>query len=56
MSRRSSKTRFYVLEPSNPESLISLATTDKTKVTEFARLGVSDMDAFLHKPLELSVK
>ncbi len=53
LSRRSHKTRFYVLEPSNAESLISLATTDKSKVEEFARLGVADMDAFLRKPLEI---
>ena len=45
------KTRFYVLEPSNAESLISLATIDKPKVEEFARLGVTDMDSFLHRPL-----
>jgi predicted patatin/cPLA2 family phospholipase len=42
------KIRFYVLEPSDEEVLISLATTDKSKVEELAKLGVADMDRFLH--------
>jgi predicted patatin/cPLA2 family phospholipase len=46
------KLRFYVLEPSNPEFLVSLATTDKTKIENLARLGVTDMDAFLHQPIK----
>jgi|GEM_PF-1063110 len=45
------KTRFYVMEPSAPESLISLGTIDKPKVEALAQLGVTDMDVFLHKPL-----
>lgn len=45
------KIHFYVLEPSDEEILISLATIDKQKVTALAELGVSDMDAFLHKEI-----
>ena len=44
------RVRFYVLEPSDPEMLVSLATIDKAKVEALAALGVSDMDTFLHKP------
>lgn len=47
------KTRFYVLEPSEDEQLISLATIDKPKVETLAQLGITDMDTFLHKPLAL---
>lgn len=45
------KTKFYVLEPSNEEFLISLGTIDKPKVREFAELGIRDMDAFLHREI-----
>lgn len=47
------KTRFYVLEPSNEEYLISLGTIDKPKVREFAELGIHDMDAFLNRQIEI---
>lgn len=53
--RRDKKVRIYVLEPSDEEILISLLTTDKPKVETLARLGVSDMDAFLHKPLVIGI-
>lgn len=46
------KIRFYVMEPSENDFLISLATIDKPKVEALAQLGVTDMDAFLFKPLE----
>lgn len=45
------KIRIYFLEPSNEEILISLYTTDKAKVKALAKLGVTDMDVFLHKAL-----
>lgn len=45
------KFRFYVLEPSNEEFLISLASTDKNKVETLAKLGVTDMDVFLNKEI-----
>lgn len=48
-----SKTRFYVMEPSKDEYLISIATIDKPKVEKLAQLGVTDMDTFLHKPLTI---
>lgn len=44
-------TRIYLLEPSDEEMLITLATIDRPKVETFARLGASDMDTFLLKPL-----
>jgi predicted patatin/cPLA2 family phospholipase len=45
------KIRIYLLEPSDEQILVSLATTDKPKVAALATLGVRDMDAFLHQPL-----
>lgn len=42
------KVNIYLLEPSNEEALISLATIDKQKVEELAELGIKDMDYFLH--------
>lgn len=51
LTHPSKKLRIYVLEPSSEEVLISLYTTDKPKVEKLAQLGVTDMDAFLHKPL-----
>lgn len=45
------KLRFYVLEPSHEEFLVGLATTDKAKVERLAKLGITDMDSFLHKDL-----
>jgi predicted patatin/cPLA2 family phospholipase len=53
LSHPTKKTRFYVLEPTNEEALISLGTISKPKIETLARLGVTDMDAFLHKPLAL---
>jgi hypothetical protein len=37
------------MEPSHEELLITLATIDKPKVEALAKLGIGDMDAFLHK-------
>lgn len=51
LTRPSKKIRVYMLEPSNEEAMISLATIDPVKIEEFARLGISDMDAMLRKPL-----
>ncbi len=45
------KIRFYVLEPSDEESLISIASIDKPKVENLGRLGITDMDKLLNKPL-----
>lgn len=42
---------FYLLEPTNEDSLVSLATTDWAKLTALGRLGAGDMAKFLHKPL-----
>ena len=39
---------IYTLQPSNEEYLISTATIDKEKVKELAKLGVLDMEEFLH--------
>lgn len=41
------KVRIYVLEPSDEEFLISLASIDKPKVEKLGKLGVTDMDSFL---------
>jgi len=49
--RPNKKIRIFVLEPSNEEMLISLYTTDKPKVETLAKLGVTDMDVFLHRSL-----
>jgi predicted patatin/cPLA2 family phospholipase len=49
LSRPNKKVRIYLLEPSSEEMLVSLYTTDKPKIETLARLGVSDMDDFLHK-------
>ena len=46
------KTRIYVLEPSNEEIDVSLATIDKPKIKNFAKLGIKDMDKMLHKPID----
>lgn len=43
------KTRFYVLEPTDNESLVSIATIDKTKIARLATMGVNDTDAFLNR-------
>lgn len=51
LTRPQKKIRVYMLEPSNEEAMISLATIDPVKIEEFARLGISDMDTMLHKPL-----
>lgn len=53
ISHPTKKIRFYVLEPSDAESLVSLATINKSKIAVFAQLGVADMDNFLHKPINL---
>ncbi len=52
LSHPTKNLRFYVLEPSDEEFLVSLATSDRDKVESLAKLGVSDMDKFLHEPLE----
>lgn len=49
----SKRLRFYVLEPSDTDAIIGLATTDKIKVERLARLGVDDMTEFLHTPVRL---
>jgi len=51
ISKPLKKTRVYLLEPSDEESLISLLTIDKDKVETFAKLGVEDMDKFLQAEL-----
>jgi predicted patatin/cPLA2 family phospholipase len=42
---------IYLLQPSNEEVLLSLGTIDKSKVAAFAKLGIQDMDTFLHQLL-----
>jgi len=49
LARPHKKVRVYVLEPSDEEALISMGTIDKSKVNEFAKLGVNDMNDFLNK-------
>jgi hypothetical protein len=51
LTRPHKKIRIYVLEPSDEEILISLASIDKPKVEALSRLGVSDMNKFLHKQI-----
>ncbi|HEX4774045.1 MAG TPA: patatin-like phospholipase family protein [Candidatus Saccharimonadales bacterium] len=48
--------RVYVLEPSDEEILISLATTDKPKVKALAELGVKDMDSLLNREIVQKVR
>lgn len=45
------RTRIYLLEPSSNDLLVSLGNTDKSKVEALAKLGITDMDAFLHREL-----
>ncbi len=47
----SRKIRIYLLEPSDEDILVSIATTDKLKIKALAKLGIADMDKFLHKTL-----
>jgi predicted patatin/cPLA2 family phospholipase len=51
LTRPHKKVRVYLLEPSDEEVLISMGTIDKPKVRTLAKLGVTDMDSFLHKPI-----
>jgi predicted patatin/cPLA2 family phospholipase len=44
-------TRVYLLEPSDEEFLVTRITTDKPKIEALAKLGIQDMDAFLHKTI-----
>ncbi|HEX7368186.1 MAG TPA: patatin family protein [Candidatus Saccharimonadales bacterium] len=44
-------TRIYLLEPSDPETGVSIGSTNKSKIEALAQLGVRDMDAFLHRDL-----
>lgn len=48
LTRPHKKIRIYLLQPSDEEILISLYTIDKPKVERLAKMGVSDMDKFLH--------
>ena len=52
LTRPTRKKRFYLLQPSEENYLISLGTIDKPKVEQLAKLGVTDMDQFLHAPLQ----
>ena len=45
------KIRFYVLEPSDEEYLVSIGSIDKPKIEELGKLGVTDMDQLLNKQL-----
>jgi predicted patatin/cPLA2 family phospholipase len=51
LTHPSKKVRIYLLQPSDEQVLVSLATADRPKIEAFARLGVHDMDVFLHRPL-----
>jgi predicted patatin/cPLA2 family phospholipase len=42
------KIRFYVLEPSDEEYLVSIGSIDKPKIERLGKLGVTDMDHLLH--------
>jgi predicted patatin/cPLA2 family phospholipase len=42
------KIKIYLLQPSDEEILISLATIDKEKIRSLAKLGVSDTELFLN--------
>lgn len=46
-------TRIYVLEPSNDHAMVSQVTIEKDRVRAWARLGVTDMDEFLRRPLDI---
>ena len=46
------KVRVYVLEPSDEEVLVSLGSIDKQKIEQLARLGVTDMEFMLNKPIQ----
>lgn len=45
------KIRIYLLEPSDENILVSIGTIDRSKIEALAKLGIADMDAFLHKSL-----
>lgn len=45
------KLRIYLLQPSDEQALVSIATADRQKIITLAQLGLRDMDAFLHQPL-----
>ncbi len=51
LTHPSKKIRLYLLEPTDEQILVSLTTIDKPKIAALARMGITDMDAFLHKPL-----
>lgn len=51
LTHPSKKVRIYLLQPSDEQILVSLGTIDKSKIEALARLGISDMDTFLHQPL-----
>jgi len=48
MQHPTKKVRFYILEPSDEEALVSLGSIDKPKVERLGKIGVADMDTFLH--------
>ncbi len=48
------KTRVYLLQPSDEKYLVSIGSTNKTKIEELCKLGVTDMDALLHKKIDRS--
>jgi predicted patatin/cPLA2 family phospholipase len=52
LSHPTKKRRLYILQPSEQEYLVTLATTDKVKIEKLAHLGVTDMDEFLHLPIK----
>jgi predicted patatin/cPLA2 family phospholipase len=51
ITKPTKKIRFYILEPSNEEFLVSLGSTDKPKIERLGTLGVTDMETFLHTQL-----
>jgi hypothetical protein len=51
LTRPQKKVRVYLLQPSDEEMLISIGTIDKKEVSNFAKLGLTDMDKFLNQPI-----
>lgn len=47
-----SKACVRILEPSDNNALVQLYETDKTAIDRLAVLGITDMDRFLHEPIE----
>lgn len=48
LTRPTKQIRFYVLEPSKEEFLVSIASINKPEIETLGRLGVTDMDRLLN--------